>query len=153
MLTEREYAKALLLDLAWFEAHHLGGFHAMQMVAQCVANRVRSGFGDWCQVISEIYVPGRYYLQSSHLIDRLLARRHPDTGDPTFKRMLVLVDQIYNNTAPDLVKGAYYWGDLSLAVESYWDKIFLAEIVGNKKDFQRTAQLANFCVWGPPISS
>jgi hypothetical protein len=146
MLTARDYIKALLLDLAWFEAAPFGGLKPMQMVAQCVANRARTGWGDWSFVLSTVYQPGKHARSAAQISDMLLARRHPDTSDPRFTRMLGAIDAIYDNTFENLVsvenEVGVYWADLTwLPGHPGFMKLI------QDPEHVRTAQSGTFCTW------
>lgn len=144
MLTSRDYIKSLLLDISWFEAAALGGVKPMQMVAQCIANRARLGWGDWAQVLSQVYTPGPHALPRFRLMDRLIVRHLPDVSDPRFTQMLSAVDRIYDNTFEDLVKGGTYWADLQLGT---FDRQFEQLIMKNSEAHPRTAQSGTFCIF------
>lgn len=67
------------------------GFDAMCGVAQVLANRVREGWGEWDVVLDKA--------------DRVVGTIRPDTPidprNPTFRRMLTAVDDIYHGVASD----------------------------------------------------
>lgn len=143
MLTARECVKAWLLDLAWFEAASLGGLKPMQSVAQCVANRVRLGWGDWSSVLSQVHHPGKHAIPTARIADMLLARHYPSLADSRFKRMMIEIDQIYDNTGEKLVGAGVYWADLT------WlpgDPRF-EELIRDTEEHPRTSQSGTFCTW------
>lgn len=145
MLTSRDYVKSMLLDIAWFEASSLGAVTPMQMVAQCLANRVRLGWGSWSEVFSRIYTPGPHAMTRTRILDRLMVRQSPNIADPRFTQMLAHVDRIYDNTAEDLAKGGTYWADLQQVV---FDRRFEKSIMQNPTEHPRTSQQGTFCCFG-----
>lgn len=137
MLKGTDFIKSLLLERAWMEAHVLGGVRPMQMVAQCLANRVRLGWGTWSYVLSSM---AKY---SAYDAPTLLL---PDPGDPTFTKLLPSIDAIYDNTFEDLVKGGVFWCDLGALSASRMVNSWFETNVMSNQDRVKTV-MGTFAVW------
>jgi hypothetical protein len=111
-MTYENYIKGKMVDFAITEAYHHGGWDGMCAVAQVLANRVQAGWGEWKQVID---TAGDY---------RGTVNDPPklEPRDTAFRKMLVLIDDIYHGTADDSnvnvededgVKVSLYYADLN----------------------------------------
>jgi hypothetical protein len=91
-MTYENYIKARMVEYAVHEAYHYGGIECMLAVAQVIANRVKAGWGEWKVVLDTApnYVGTEY--KSEIPID---------PKDLTFRRMLSMIDDIYQGTADD----------------------------------------------------
>jgi hypothetical protein len=90
-MTYENYIKARLADFAVNEAYSYGGTACMAAVAQVIANRVNAGWGEWKTVLDT----ARDYCGTVPDPPKFEAR------ELTFRRMLAMVDDIYQNTADD----------------------------------------------------
>jgi hypothetical protein len=90
-LTFENYIKARLVDYAVAEAYHHGGIEGMLAVAQVIANRVKAGWGDWKQVIDA----------APNYVGTIVPPPKFEPRDITFRRMLSMVDDIYQGTSDD----------------------------------------------------
>lgn len=143
MLRSREYTTAHLLTAAWFEAGHFGGVKPMQMVAQCIGNRVRLGWGDWHQVLSNL---GTYSaVEKQARAQRWAEFPLPSANDPKFQQMLALMDQVYENVGERLVGAGVLWADIR-EVSSPWFELNVTS--GLRDVYKRCAQSATLVVWG-----
>jgi Cell Wall Hydrolase len=88
-VTYENYIKARLVDYAVNEAYHHGGIEGMCAVAQVIANRVASGWGEWKAVIDT----APKYTGTTTIAPKFEPR------DITFRRMLSMVDDIYQGTS------------------------------------------------------
>jgi len=92
-MTYENYIKAQLVRFSVDEAYHEGSVEPVLAVAQVIKNRVDAGWwgGDWLKVIETAY---EYVgtLRSSPSF-------HP--RDPTFRRVLQSIDDIYYGIADD----------------------------------------------------
>lgn len=88
-MTYENFIKAKLVQLAAREAYHHGGTNGMCAVAQVIYNRVQAGWGEWLAVIDSA---DRYTGTVTEGVKF-------DPKDMTFRRMLVLIDDIYYGTA------------------------------------------------------
>lgn len=90
-MTYENFIKAKLLEFAAREAYQYGGTVAMCAVAQVIYNRVQGGWGEWLHVID---TADKYAGTASDGVKL-------DPKDMTFRRMLMLIDDIYFGTADD----------------------------------------------------
>jgi hypothetical protein len=91
-MTYENYIKGKLVQFAVREAYHYGGWDCMAAVAQVIANRVQAGWGEWSQVIDA----------APDFVGTLT--EPPLKIDPrslAFRKMLMLVDDIYHGVADD----------------------------------------------------
>jgi hypothetical protein len=141
MLRSREFATSFLLQAAWFEAAHFGGVRPMQMVAQCIGNRVRAGWGDWHQVLSNL---GKYSAVDPIIRGgRWLAAALPGPNDPRFQAMLPLMDQVYDNSGDRLAGEAVLWADVREITHTW----FLAATNPETGSFERSGGSAQLVLW------
>jgi hypothetical protein len=139
MLRPREFACSLLLKAAWTEAEHFGGLVPMRMVAQCIGNRVRAGWGDWHQVLDSL---GQYSALS--VIPRV---KLPSPNDPRFLALLPLIDQVYDNSGEDLSNKGLFWADLRhLNGDNSND--WFKEHVQDSGEYKKVAQNSLLILWG-----
>lgn len=88
-MTYENYIKARLVDYAVNEAYHHGGIEGMCAVAQVIANRVAAGWGEWKKVIDS----------APNYTGTIVEPPEFDPRDITFRRMLSMVDDIYQGTS------------------------------------------------------
>lgn len=119
MLKQDDYIKGRLVEMGWrFSQSYVGTGHiAGEMIMQCLANRVRNGWGNWLRIIDTI--PD---FMAENQLPPLV---HPPVWEPTFVKLLQTVDGIFDGSVHDKSKGAQYWADLS-KIERSW---FLEKIV------------------------
>lgn len=90
-MTYENYIKGRIVEYAVAEAYHYGGTPCMLAVAQVIANRVKAGWGEWKNVLDT----AKFYVGTTI---------KPPTVDPrdiTFRRMLSMIDDIYQGTSDD----------------------------------------------------
>jgi hypothetical protein len=143
-VTYENYIKAKLVDLAVLEAFHMGGTASMCAVAQVIANRVRSGWGEWNHVINTAAkFRGTIPPQQGDF----------DPKDLTFRQFLTMVDDIYHGTADDTNvnleddRGALvslYYAELH-SIDNDW---FRKEIAGNHERHPRIAVVGQLTFFG-----
>jgi hypothetical protein len=111
-MTYENYIKARLADFAVNEAYVYGGTACMAAVAQVIANRVNAGWGEWKTVLDT----AKDYCGTVPDPPKF------DAKELTFRRLLAMVDDIYQNTADDTAVNitddrgklcALYYADLS----------------------------------------
>ena len=112
MLRQDDYQKAYLVTVGWLHGKEYGGHLASCMVMNCIANRVRCGWGSWLEVIERIPL---FAAEEKQPIG------FPQIWEPQFVRLLHEVDLIFDNSGVDYSKGALYWCDLR-RVERQWFK-------------------------------
>lgn len=126
MLKQDDYIKSRLVEMGWrFGQSYAGGHIAGEMIMQALANRVRVGWGSWLQVLDR--VPA---FMAENEMPKL---EHPSIWEPTFVKLLHVVDGVFDSSIADKSKGGLYWGDLA-KIERTW---FLDKIVrGMTKNFE-----------------
>jgi hypothetical protein len=127
-VTYESYIKGRMVDFAVIEAFHHGGTDGMCAVAQVLANRVEEGWGDWYDVVTKA---GDY---------RGTVNDPPklDPRDPSFRRMISLIDDIYHGTADDSnvnieddrgTKVALYYADLNNLNRAWFRENVLSSLI------------------------
>ena len=120
MLTQDQYCKARIVELSWRWARQSNGGHvAGQLVMHALMNRVRCGWGSTLQIIDR--VPN---FMAEYEMPPL---EHPSMWDAAFVKMLHAVDGIFDGSAPDLSKGALYWGNLADIQRQWFKDLISAE--------------------------
>jgi len=100
--------------MAWrFGQSYSGGHQAGQLIMHVLSNRVRCGWGSWLQVLDRV----PEYMAENELPPLV----HPNVWSPEFVKLLQTVDGVYEGSAPDLSKGALFWGALN-KIERQWFK-------------------------------
>lgn len=123
MLKSDDYVKAHLVELGWrFGQSYAGGHIAGQMIMHVLANRVRLGWGSWLNVLD-----GMPKFMAESQLPPLV---HPSVWEPAFVKLLHAVDGIYDNSTPDLSKGALYWADLGKVERPWFKERILSNIQG-----------------------
>jgi len=105
-------------------------------VAQCIANRVRLGWGSWHQVMFELPIYSAVS-QAARIQPKL-----PEQNDPRFLLLLSSIDQIYDNSFEDLVGAGVFWADLNM-ISSAW---FQTNVMRNR-EHARIAQSGTLVIW------
>ena len=126
MLKQDAFIQSQLVCMGWrFGQAYAGGHMAGQMVMHCIANRVRVGWASWLNSIE--HVP--QFMAENELPPLVF----PPLWEPSFVKLLHAVEGVMDGSAPDLTKGALYWGDLA-KIERPW---FRENIVqGLKPNFE-----------------
>jgi hypothetical protein len=76
------------------------------MIAGCLSNRVRLGWGQWLDVLKG--VP-----KFSAVLEQPNRDKWPDIWAPDFVKLLHSIDGIYDGSIADPAMGGIYWADLS----------------------------------------
>jgi hypothetical protein len=121
MLRFEDLQQSQLVAMGWrFGQSYSGGYVAAQMVMSTIANRVRSGWGNWFDVL--------------HKIPNFMAEKElpplefPTVWDGSFVKLLHVVGGVFEGSATDLSKGALYWGDLN-RLERPWFKTNIVDAI------------------------
>jgi hypothetical protein len=141
MLKQDDFNKAKLVELGWrFGQSYSGGHIAGQMVMSVIANRVRTGWGSWLDVISRVPV----FMAENELPPL----NFPSVWEGSFVKLLHAVDGVFDGSATDLSKGAIYWGDLG-HIERNWflEKIIRARKSDGTPEHQRVADMNSLSFW------
>jgi hypothetical protein len=112
MLRQDDYRTALILTECWRQgkAH---GVQVSQMIAGCLANRERLGWGKWMDILKNI----PKYSSTVDLPNRDL---WPDLWEPNFIKLLHTIPSILDGSASDPSCGGIYWADLAVPVTNPW---------------------------------
>lgn len=121
MLKQDSFIQSQLVSVGWrftqaYGQGHLGG----QVIMSILANRVRTGWAPWLQVIERV----PQFMAENELPPLI----YPPVWEPAFVKLLHAVEGIYDGSAVDLSKGALYWGDLA-KIERGW---FMDTVVHNE---------------------
>jgi len=145
MIRQRDFTCSMLLRASLFEADHLGGYKPVQIVAQCIGNRVRLGWGDWHQVLDRL---SQFSAQSPEIRNqRWLETPLPKINDPKFIALLPLIEKVYDNSSEQLAGEATIWAttdDLANPTNPW----FMEHVVGLTPSFRRIGGSGNLLLWG-----
>lgn len=126
--------KSQLFLASWRESEgegHLTG----EMIAWCLANRVRKGMGNWQEVLANI---NRYRAQ-----DNEPSSDFPNLWDAHVVKLMQQVDNVYDNIGRDLANGGifYFFSNKEIVP---WFKHAVIE----SGDYTRKACMNSFVVFG-----
>jgi len=110
MLRPDDFQKSQLVLVSWRYGQEYGGYLPALMIMNCIANRVKGGWGTWLDVINRIPYFSAQIEQPTGF---------PQIWQPDFTRLLHEVEGVYSNAANDLSKGGLYWADLR-RVDNSW---------------------------------
>ncbi len=100
MLKQDSYIQAKIVEMGWRFGQSYGGGHlAGQLVMHTLANRVRVGWGSWLRVLDTV--------PQQMAENELPPLMHPSVWEPTFVKLLSVVDGIYDGSVADLTRGAH----------------------------------------------
>lgn len=103
-----------LVEIGWrFNQSYYGGHIGAQMIMHCLANRYKSGWGPWLDIIAKV----PQFMAENELPELTF----PNQWDGNFVKVLHLVSGVFDGSIPDLSKGALYWADLN-RIERPWFK-------------------------------
>ena len=91
-MTQRDFDRAMLVRYAVQEVGPRGSLEQMKAVCYCLRNRVRSGWGDWIDVIESA---------GEHSGNEPLDYVPIDTSKRAYQRLLHEVDDIYFGASTD----------------------------------------------------
>ena len=126
--------KAEVALVAWRAGKDYGGTQAMTMIAQCLGNRFKKGWGTWFHIIEKV---PQY---SGTLVQPAIT--YPDTWDRAFLQFLNQIDGIIDSTSKDTINGGLYWADTT-AIDNPW---FLREIC-QSSNHERVANMNSLTFW------
>jgi hypothetical protein len=92
------------------------------MVMHVLANRVRTGWGTWFDVLQKV---PQFMAENE-----LPPLEFPGVWEGNFVKLLHIVDGVFDGSIPDMSKGAIYWADLT-RIERPW---FREKIITPIKD-------------------
>lgn len=100
MLKQDFFIQGRLVEMGWRFGQAYGGGHlAGTMVMQVLANRTRMGWGSWLRILET--VPD--YMAENELPPL----KYPSVWEPTFVKLLSVVEGIYDGSVADMTRGAH----------------------------------------------
>jgi len=114
MLRQDDFRNSMVVLEAWRQGKD-HGVQVCQMIAGCMANRERLGWGKWTAIIQSIS-------KFSATLELPNRTAFPDLWEPNFIKLLHTVPGIIDGSAPDPACGGIYWADLAQPVTNDWFK-------------------------------
>jgi len=112
MLKIEDIQRVKLFEVGWrFGQAYSGGHVASQMIMHCLANRYRSGWGSWLEIIDKV--------PAFMAENELPPLEFPTAWNGSFIKVCHVVDGIFDGSVQDISKGALYWADLT-KIEREW---------------------------------
>ena len=123
MLKIEDVQQAKIIELGWrYGQSYGGGYISGQMVMSVFMNRVKCGWGNHLNVMTNI-LPFAAEMELPPLV-------YPSAWDGNFVKLLHVVSGVFDGSIPDMSKGALYFCDLN-KIERTW---FKEKIVDSTKD-------------------
>jgi hypothetical protein len=122
MVRQDDYVKALVVTECWRQGKDFGNHQIPTIIAGCLANRVRLGWGSWLDVLKKIPNFSAVLVQPNR--DLL-----PDIWEPNFVKLLHNIDGIYDGSIADPAMGGIYWADLSKGKAGITNQWFQEKII------------------------
>jgi len=94
------------------------------MIAGCLSNRVRLGWGSWLEVIKKV-------AHFSATLEQPNRDQLPDIWEPNFIKLLHSIDGIYDGSIADPALGGIYWADLSKGIKGITNPWFVEKILNS----------------------
>ena len=105
MLRQDDFVKSLVALEAWRQAKDFGQ-QPVLMVAGCLSNRQKLGWGGWLEMLERLPKFSATLAQPNR-------EKFPDIWDAAFVKILQAIDGIYDGSIGDPALGGLYWADLS----------------------------------------
>lgn len=120
MLRQDDWNKSKLVTVAWQHGKEYGGHLASCMIMSVLANRFKSGWGSWSDIIDNI---------PKFSATKTMPIGSPEIWSPEFVKLLHEVDGIFDGstnyaTSKDnvgTIHKAFYWADLRF-IDNEWFK-------------------------------
>lgn len=132
-----DYIKAKLFDVAYHESNGKCGIYG-EIVARCLANRVRRHMGTWSEVLMN-YI--KYRANAPDAISDM-----PNLWDPQTQKLMQVMDDVYDNAGEDPSNGGLYWIFTEKGVND-WFRTFVI----NNQEYAVTAMQNSMKVYGEKI--
>ena len=101
ILKQDDFIKSYLVQMGWRFGQSYGGGHlAGQLVMHTIANRVHQGWGSWLRVLDTV----PEYMAENTLPPLV----HPSVWEPTFVKLLSVVEGIYDGSVADMTRGSEF---------------------------------------------
>lgn len=128
-MTADNFIKAQVVTFAYHEAKTCGGFASMLAVATILRNRVKAGWGDWLSVLNNAHRHAAHELTGGAI----------DLGDEYLRRVLMVIDDVYQGNEPDTAtEGGLYYIDTLRPAPRKW---FIDNIIQHPTQHPRVAQV------------
>jgi hypothetical protein len=113
----QDLIKAKLFDTAWRESNGKAGLYG-EIIARCLANRVRRNMGTWAEVLSNV---AKYRANEPDPLPEM-----PNLWEPSVLKLLSAVDEIYENAGLDSSNGGIWYIFTERGVNE-WFKTFVID--------------------------
>ena len=134
-MNSRDIIKAELFKVAYVHSYGKAGLYG-EIVAWCLANRVRRNMGNWLEVIANV---SKYQASEPDSTPY-----PPNVWEPNVVKLLHAIDDIYDNAGLDQSNGGLYW----CFTENGANEWFRENVIAND-DLSVTATQNSLRVWGP----
>lgn len=122
MLRQDDFVRSLLVLECWRQGKDFGNHQIPTIIAGCLANRVRLGWGSFLEVLQK--VP-----KFAATIEQPNRDVFPNIWDGAFIKLLQSVDGIYDGSIADPAMGGIYWADLSKGISGVTNPWFREKIL------------------------
>jgi len=124
MVRQDDYVQSLVVTECWRQGKDFGNHQIPTMIAGCLSNRVRLGWGSWLEVLKKVNNFSATVIQPNR--DQL-----PDIWEPNFVKLLHNISGIYDGSVPDPALGGLYWADLSQGIGGITNPWFRDKILNS----------------------
>ncbi len=105
-MRQDDFQQALVILECWRQGCDFGNHQIPSMIAGCLGNRVRLGWGSWLEVVAKLP-------KFSAVLEQPNRDKFPDIWEPNFVKLLHNISGIWDSSIPDPAVGGLYWADLS----------------------------------------
>jgi hypothetical protein len=106
VLRQDDFVRSLVVLEVWRQGSSFGNHQIPVIIAGCLGNRVRLGWGSWLEVLQKLP-------KFSATLEQPNRDKFPDIWDVSFIKVLQNIDGIYDGSIADPAMGGIYWADLS----------------------------------------
>jgi hypothetical protein len=122
MLRQDDFQQALVILECWRQGCDFGNHQIPTIIAGCLGNRVRLGWGSWLEVLKN--VP-----KFSAVLEQPNRDKVPDIWEPNFIKLLHNISGIWDGSIADPALGGIYWADLSKGKAGITNQWFQEKII------------------------
>ena len=126
MLRQDDFVRAQIVLECWRQGCGFGNHQVPLMIAGCLSNRVRLGWGQWLDVLK-----GRP--KFSAVLEQPNRDKWPEIWSPDFVKLLHSIDGIYDGSIADPAMGGLYWCDLRAGISGITNPWFRDKILNSHK--------------------
>ena len=125
MVRQDDFKSSLMILEVWRQGKDFGsGGQACLMIAGCLSNRARLG---WGQLLDVLKAAPKF----SATLELPNRDAYPDIWDPAFIKLLHAIPGIVDGSIPDPSMGGLYWADLSKGRPGITNPWFSEKILGS----------------------